>query len=109
MTNPFDNSEPKMSSKDIYLRKDDQIVGLHAVGYAEPHELRVQELDGSITLVKTDFMELEKWGNEYNEKLEMIGRGSFRIFDLTIDHTAKCFEDEGWVRFVPGLPKEGSK
>ncbi|PWU11643.1 MAG: hypothetical protein C5B47_00615 [Verrucomicrobia bacterium] len=92
---------PDLDSKDIYLREGDRIVGLHAIGYAEPTELKVHEFDGSTTIVKTDFIELEKWGNNYNEKLEKIGRGSFRIFDLTIEHTAKAYEEEGWVRFVP--------
>lgn len=94
-----------LASKDIYLRKGDQIVGLHAVGHAVPCEFDNHELDGSITRIKTDFFEIEKWGNNYNEKLEMIGRGSFRIFDLTLEHTAKAYEEDGWVRFVPGETK----
>lgn len=87
-----------LNSKNIYLAKDGQIIGLHAIGHAEPYEFDVQEFDGTVTRVKTDFMELEKWGNEYNDKFEMIGRGSFRIFDLTLEHTARAFEEDGWVR-----------
>jgi len=93
-----------LDSRDIWLRKGDQIVGLHAIGYAEPYEFDVHHLEGSTERIKTDFMELEKWGNEYNQQFQMIGRGSFRIFDLTLEHTAKAFEEEGWVRFE-GPPK----
>lgn len=90
-----------LDSKDIYLRKGSEIVGLHAVGNREPYTFTVMNLDGSEYGVTTDFMELDKWGNEYSEDMKMIGRGSFRVFDLTIDHTAQAFEEEGWVRFNP--------
>ncbi len=91
--------DDNMQSKDIYLRKGREVVGLHAIGYAGPYEFDLQELDGSIQKIKTDFMELEKWGNEYDANFKMIGRGSFRVFDLTIEHAAKEFESDGWVRF----------
>lgn len=87
-----------LDAKNIYLKKGEEIIGLHAIGHAEPYEFDLHELDGTVTRVKTDFMELEKWGNEYDANFKMIGRGSFRIFDLTLEHTAKAFEEDGWVR-----------
>lgn len=88
-----------LDSKNIYLRKDNEIIGLHAVGYRTPYVFDVVELDGTRNQVETDFMELEKWGNHYNEEFERIGRGSFRIFDATIEDTAKEFENDGWIKF----------
>lgn len=88
-------------SKDIFLKKGNEIVGLHAIGYAEDNEMEVYELDGSITLYKTDFVELEKWGNCYDKNLNMVGLGSFRVHNLTIEHAATEFEKEGWTRFNP--------
>jgi hypothetical protein len=93
----MDNND--IQSKNIWLKRGDEIVGLHAIGYREPYTFKVIDLDGSTTEHNSDFMELEKWGNEYNQDFKMIGRGSFRIFDLTIDHTAKAFEEDGWIRF----------
>lgn len=87
--------------KNIYLTKNEEIIGLHAIGHSEPHEFDLIHLDGSRERIKTDFMELEKWGNEYDSKGNMLGRGSFRIFDLTLEHSAKEFEKEGWIRFTP--------
>lgn len=85
-------------SKDIYLTKDGQIIGLHAIGHNEPYEFKLVHLDGTEELIKTDFMEIEKWGNQYNSNGQMIGRGSFRIFALTLEHAAKEFEEDGWTR-----------
>ena len=93
--------EPEVESKDIYLKSPQgEIVGLHAIGHIDPdYEMRVQELDGSVIVIKPGFVEYEKWGNEYDNEYNMLGRGSFRVFDLTLDHAAKCWEDDGWVRF----------
>lgn len=90
----------QFDSKDIYLKSPKgEIVGLHAVGHKEPYTFTLRHLDGKEEQITTDFMELEKWGNEYDENLIMQGRGSFRVFDLTIEHTAKAFEEDGWIRF----------
>lgn len=86
-------------SKDIYLKKDNEIIGLHAIGIAGPYEFTLSELDGTNKLIKTNFMELEKWGNVYDENYNIVGRGSFRVFDLTLEHAAEEFEKEGYVRF----------
>lgn len=92
--------------KSVYLKKEDEIVGLFAAGYAEPHEQKVQKLDGSITIYQRDFVEEEKWGNEYNEKGEMLGPGSFRIHGLCLEDIVKDFEEDGWVKFTPDWVKE---
>lgn len=94
----------EVASKDIWLRKEDEIVGLHAIGYPEEHEFNLHHLDGSVERIKSDFVELEKWGNEYNQQFQMIGKGSFRVFDLTLEHAARAFEEDGWVRFERKLP-----
>lgn len=86
-------------SKNIYLKKDDQIVGLHAIGISGPYTCHLHKVDGTIEVIQKDFNELEKWGNEYTPDYKIKGRGSFRVFDLSIEDTAKAFEDEGWVRF----------
>lgn len=91
------------------IKKGDEIIGLHAMDYEEPYEFTLTHIDGSSEIIKTDFMELEKWGNEYNKNSEMIGRGSFRLFDLTIEHSAKAFEDEGWTRFEGPVQAENTK
>lgn len=87
--------------KDIFLKKDKEIIGLHAVGHHELHIITVVGLDGERFEIETDFMELEKWGNEYDENLKMIGKGSFRVFSLTLEHAAEEMELDGWVRFEP--------
>lgn len=89
-----------LDSKDIYLKKGTQIVGLHAIGHKEEYQTQVQHLDGTFETVNMDFMELEKWGNRYDENLNMIG-GSFRIHDLSIDDTEQAYLEDGWVRFTP--------
>lgn len=88
-----------LDEKNIYLTKGDRIIGLHAVGYKEIYTYEVLELDGSISQFTTDFLEIHKWGNEYDKNFKMIGRGSFRIHSATIDIIAKELEEDGWIRF----------
>ena len=88
----------QFDSKDIYLKKDDVIVGLHAIGHRMPYEYDLHHADGSVTREKTDFMQLEVWGNEYDENHQMLGRGSFRVHD-EIELAAKEFEADGFVRY----------
>lgn len=87
-----------LDTKNIYLKKDRKIIGLHAIGHKEEYEIEIIELDGSSINRTLDFMALEKWGNEYDENYNMIG-GSFRIFDICIEDTAKELEADRWVRF----------
>ena len=72
-----------LEEKSVYLRKDGHIVGFHAIGeYLE---------DGQ-------FMQLEIWGNEYNEIGDTLGQGSFRVFG-TLDAVAKEMVEDGWEVF----------
>lgn len=89
----------ELDTIDIYLKKDDRIIGLHAIGYAGPYEIKVIEIDGSYKIENLNFNALEMWGNEYNEDYTIKGRGSFRLFGYDLDKEAKEFEEEGWVRF----------
>lgn len=77
-----------MVSRDVYLTKDGEIVGIHAIG--DEHE--------------GQFYQMEIWGNVYNEDHEMQGRGSFRVFD-TLENEVKNWEADGWVRRDPPKPK----
>lgn len=83
-------------SKNIYLKKNNQIIGLHSIGY-DNSEWEVHNLDGSIVQMK-GFQPIESWGNEYDENYQMLGRGSFRIF-ADIEEAVKDMETDGWVRF----------
>lgn len=89
--------EPAMDSKDIYLTKNGEIIGLHAIGYAGPYEYDLVKLDGTTERKKDDFMQIEVWGNEYDKNHNMLGRGSFRVFQ-NLEAEAKDFEADGWVR-----------
>jgi hypothetical protein len=90
--------EQQFDSKDIYMRKGEEIIGLHAIGYAGPYEYDLVNLDKTVTRMKSDFMAIEKWGNEYDKDFNMLGRGSFRVHD-DIEIVAKSLEEDGWVRF----------
>jgi hypothetical protein len=91
---PMDN----LDSKDIYLKKNGEIIGFHAVGHKGPHTYTVVHLDGTEESKTSDFMALETWGNEYSDEFQMLGRGSFRVF-VDIEDAAKEMESDGWVRF----------
>ncbi len=86
--------------KDIYLSKDGQIIGIHAVGYFGEHEYDLLSIDGTLTKVSTDFDQMEIWGNEYDEEHNMIGRGSFRVHGTFNDVVAEL-EMDGWVKREP--------
>jgi hypothetical protein len=86
-----------MVSRDAYLTKDGTIIGIHAIGYPEPYEWTEVALDGTETQKTSDFMQMEIWGNEYDENHQMLGRGSFRVFDQ-FESEVKNWEADGWVR-----------
>jgi hypothetical protein len=88
----------QLDFKDIYLKKGNEIIGLHGIGYKKPYECTITELDGTKTSRTLDFMYLEKYGNKYDENFNMLG-GSFRIFNICIEDAAKEYEADGWVRF----------
>ncbi len=91
-----------LDSKNIYLRttigpgKTPAIVGLHAIGYAGPYEYTLQHQDGKEELIRTKFMVMEAWGNEYDDEHNMLGRGSFRLHTNDIVKYAKDMVAEGW-------------
>lgn len=74
---------PDFEEKNIYLKKDNDIIGLHEIGFTDS--------DGN-------WLSYETWGNEYDDRYNMLGRGSFRIFN-DIETVAKEFEADGFVRF----------
>lgn len=91
LNDPFDG----VVSREIYLRKDGQLIGLHAWGYDDSIWTE-EDVNGVRTECK-GFMAMETWGNEYDESGNMLGRGSFRVFQ-TIESLAQEMETEGWVR-----------
>jgi hypothetical protein len=88
-----------LDSKDIYLKKDGEIIGLHSVGYKKQNTYTQVNLDGTKELKTLDFMALESWGNEYDSEYNILGRGSFRVHTYDIEEAAKEMENDGWVRF----------
>lgn len=82
-----------MVSKDAYFRKEGSIVGIHAIGYPEDPE------------GKYPFQQMEIWGNEYDESHNMLGRGSFRVFDQ-FENEVKNWEADGWIRCEAPKKKE---
>lgn len=88
--------------KDIYLKNNNgQIIGLHAIGHNEPASYTIVNINGTENLIRSRFNPIECWGNEYNNKLEMVGKGSFRLSTFDIEQEAIDFEKEGWIRFIP--------
>jgi hypothetical protein len=88
-----------IDSKDIYLKKGEEIVGLHSIGHKGPYTYtKINPFEGTEVEVTTDFMAIESWGNEYDSEYNMLGKGSFRIF-CDIEEAAKSFEADGWTRF----------
>lgn len=90
--------EELYDSKNFYFKKDNQIIGIHAIGIAGPYEYNYQDLDGNVYTVTKDFQVIESWGNEYNPDYTIKGRGSFRVF-YDLDEAVKSLEDDGWVQF----------
>lgn len=99
-------TQDEYDSKNIFLRKavSDKlsdvydIVGLHAIGHAGPYEYTLDD-NSKISHIKTNFMALETWGNEYDDEHNMLGRGSFRLHTSDIEQYAKDMEAEGWERY----------
>ena len=83
-------------------------MGLYSEGIEVPYEYELHELDGTITTKISNFQPYQSWGNEYTPDFKMKGKGSFRIFDLDIEDTAKAFEEEGWVRFERGYSNDSN-
>lgn len=92
----MNNEKSPYDEINIFLRKDDEIVGLHCIGEKDK-DYEVMELDGTITQ-RHGFLAEESWGNYYDEDYNIKGRGSFRVFE-DIEILAEEFEADGWVRF----------
>ena len=88
--------KPDFDSKNIYLKKDNMIVGLHAIGIDGPYTYTMDN-NGIKSEITTDFETLESWGNEYDENHNMLGRGSFRLNVINIEDYAKDLVLDGWV------------
>lgn len=89
-----------LHEKSIYLRKDNEIIGLHAIGYSGPYTYTFVHLDGTEETKTDDFQQIECWGNEYDKEFNILGKGSFRVFHK-INEAASLFESDGWIRFEP--------
>lgn len=81
-------NEPPWETKNIYLKRDGNIIGLHEAGQT----------------ILGEFVSYESWGNEYDNEHNMLGRGSFRVHGL-IEPVALEMEADGWVRFEGPKPK----
>lgn len=99
----------EMTERSVYLTKDGEIVGIHAVGYEGPYEYQIQELDGTLTQHLSDFMIMEIWGNNYDENRNILGRGSFRVSAHNFELEVKDWESEGWVRREAPIKKESNE
>jgi hypothetical protein len=95
---PYPDPFEGMISKDAYLKKDGVIVGIHAIGHPGLYEWVNVAADGTETKHTSDFMQMEIWGNEYDENHQMLGRGSFRVFDH-FENEVRNWEADGWVRY----------
>lgn len=103
MSNTNQFTEEQYDSKDIYLRKDGAIIGLHSIGM-DNQEWDLILLDGT-RVRQYGFQAIESWGNEYDENRNILGRGSFRVFE-SIENLAKEFEQDGWERYEGPKRKE---
>lgn len=93
------NDPNLLDSLDIYLKKDDQIIGLHAIGYAGPYEYTYTDIDGNVTQKTSNFQALDTWGNNYNNKYEMFAPGSFRIDTNDLEEESRLYAGAGWIEF----------
>lgn len=95
------NTLPELDERSSYLRgPNGEIWGLFEIGEKDSHWQQIN-LDGSVE-DKTGFRAYERWGNEYDAQMKMIGRGSFRIH-TDIDEVAEDLIKEGWVKFQPKI------
>lgn len=75
-------SDDFYESKSIYLKKDQDILGLHATGYTDEHG---------------QFQNMEAWANHYhyNEQFKYLG-SVYRIFG-PIEEEAAGLKADGWI------------
>lgn len=82
------DEQPPYISKDIYLRKGDQLIGLHTYG---------DEFEGK-------FQQMEAWANSYTLDYKFEG-SIFRIFG-PIEEEKTAFLEEGWMVVPPPFKKD---
>lgn len=82
--------QPDLESKDIYLKKDKDVIGLHTYGDA----------------TETGFMQYEAWANLYDEEFKFLG-SIYRIFGPIEDEAKHLIVDQGFVK-IEG-PKDKTK
>lgn len=75
----IEESDNPYSSKDIYLKKDGDIIGLHATMFVD--------------------QQMEAWANHYTLVYKYIG-SVFRIFQ-SIEQEAAEMKLDGWVEVPP--------
>ena len=89
--------EEMYESRDIYLRNGEEIIGLHEIGEDNVKWTSV-DVDGTEN-ERFGFLAHERWGNNYDQNLKMIG-GSFRVLE-DIEAVANGLVEDGWVVFTP--------
>ena len=83
-------------SKDIYLKRGNELIGIHTYGY--PSEATF----GDDPTVKPYFAQMEAWINAYTEDYKFIASIS-RVFG-PIEETAEELKAEGFVVVPPPPP-----
>lgn len=72
--------QPQFESKDIYLKKGDDVLGLHTYGDQTEHH---------------GFQQMEAWCNAYDADFKFLG-SIYRIFG-PIEEEAAELKKDGWV------------
>lgn len=81
------SEQPPFELKDVYLKKDEDVIGLHAVG----------------DKTETGFHQYEAWANLYDPSFKFLG-SIYRIFG-PIEEEADNLKKDGWVE-IPAPSKE---
>lgn len=84
---PEEKSDDPYTGKDIYLKRGDEILGLHATMF--------------------DDQQMEAFCNAYDVEYKWLG-SIFRIFG-PIEETAQELKDQGFVVVPPPPPKAGGE
>ena len=84
-------------SLDVYFKKDDILIGIHAIGLYELNQYTYTDIDGNKEKRFSFFNALEVWGNEYDKDMNMLGRGSFRLGMRIMEDIIKEYQKEGWT------------
>lgn len=80
-------SDQDFEGKSIYLKKHDDIVGVHCTGFSTDQ----------------GFEQMEAWVNAYDKEYLFLG-SIYRVFG-PIEQEAEALKQDGWVE-VPAPPEE---